>query len=234
MSSSGADMARILVIEDDQRIRELVCQHLAGEGHTVDSEPTGLDGLRAATANAPDLLVLDLGLPDLEGLDLLKMVRSVAPVPVLVLTAREDEETILAAFDGGADDYVVKPVSGPQLSARVTALLRRGSAGRAEVLQVGGLEIRPGPREATLDGQALELTAKEFDVLAYLAARPGTVVPKDELHAAVWRAPAGTEGRTVDVHLSTLRKKLGEKPDDERRYLHTLIGAGVRLAAPGD
>ena len=227
-------MARILLIEDDQRIRELVCQHLASEGHTVDSESTGLDGLRAATANAPDVLILDLGLPDLEGLDLLKMVRSVAPVPVLVLTAREDEATILAAFEGGADDYVVKPVSGPQLSARVTALLRRSGTERSEVLVVGGLEVRPGPREATIEGRPLELTAKEFDVLAYLAARPGTVVPKDELHAAVWKAPAGTEGRTIDVHLSTLRKKLGEKPDDERRYLHTIIGAGVRLAAPED
>lgn len=225
-------MARILVIEDDQRIRELVCEHLAGEGHTVTSESTGLDGLRSATTQTPDVLVLDLGLPDLEGLDLLKMVRSVTEVPVLVLTAREDEATILAAFDGGADDYVVKPVSGPQLSARVDALLRRGGADKAEVFRVGGLEVRPGPREATLDGRVLSLTAKEFDVLAYLAARPGTVVPKEDLHAAVWKAPAGTEGRTVDVHLSTLRKKLGEKPGDERQYLHTVIGAGVRLTDP--
>lgn len=225
-------MARILVIEDDQRIRQLVCDHLAGEGHTVASESNGLDGLRAVSAETPDLLILDLGLPDLEGLDLLKMVRSVAQIPVLVLTARDDESTVLAAFEGGADDYVVKPVSGPQLSARVSALLRRSGADKAEVIQVGGLEIRLGPRQVTVDDRLLELTAKEFDVLAYLAARPGTVVPKEELHAAVWKAPAGTEGRTVDVHISNLRKKLGEKPDDQRRYLHTVIGAGVRLQAP--
>ena len=225
-------MARILVIEDDQRIRELVCEYLANEGHTVTSESTGIDGLRATTTRAPDLLILDLGLPDLEGLDLLKMVGSVADIPVLVLTAREDEATVLAAFDGGADDYVVKPVSGPQLSARVGALLRRSAAEKSEVLRVGGLEVRPGPREATLDEQPLELTAKEFDLLAYLAARPGTVISKEDLHAAVWKAPAGTEGRTVDVHISNLRKKLGEKPDDQHRYLHTVIGAGVRLAVP--
>ena len=225
-------MARILVIEDDQRIRELVCEHLAGEGHTVTSESTGLGGLRSATTETPDVLVLDLGLPDLEGLDLLKMVRSVTEVPVLVLTAREDEATILAAFDGGADDYVVKPVSGPQLSARISALLRRTTGDADDVLRVGALEIRIGPREATVDGQPMNLTAKEFDVLTYLAARPGTVVSKEELHAAVWKAPAGTEGRTVDVHISNLRKKLNEKPDDERRYLHTVIGAGVRLQAP--
>ena len=199
----------------------------------MTSEGTGLAGLQALTADPPDALVLDLGLPDLDGLDLLKMVRSVADVPVLVLTAREDEATILAAFDGGADDYVVKPVSGPQLSARISALLRRGKADTDNVLTVGGLEIRLGPREAELDGHLLELTAKEFDVLAYLAARPTQVVSKEELHAAVWKAPTGTEGRTVDVHLSTIRKKLGEKPDDERRYLHTVIGAGVRLVDPG-
>ena len=226
-------MARILVIEDDQRIRELICEHLAGEGHTVTSESTGMDGLRATTSVAPDLLILDLGLPDLEGLDLLKMVRSVVEVPVLVLTAREDEITVLAAFDGGADDYVVKPVSGPQLSARVSALLRRGGTEKADVLRVGGLEVRLDLRQATLDGSDLDLTAKEFDFLAFLAARPETVVSKEDLHAAVWKAPAGTEGRTVDVHLSTIRKKLGEKSDDERRYLHTVIGAGVRLVDPG-
>ena len=225
-------MAQVLGIEDDQRIRELVCQHLADEGHSVSSNANGLDGLRTLTADPPDVLVLDLGLPDLDGIDLLRMVRSVADMPVLVLTAREDESTILAAFSGGADDYVVKPVSGPQLSARISALLRRTSGDDDDVLRVGSLEIRIGPREATVDGQPMNLTAKEFDVLTYLAARPGTVVSREELHAAVWKAPAGTEGRTVDVHISNLRKKLNEKPDDERRYLHTVIGAGIRLQAP--
>ena len=227
-------MADILVIEDDQRIRELVCNHLAGDGHSVNSEGTGLEGLRTLTADPPDALVLDLGLPDLDGLDLLKMIRAVSELPILVLTAREDESSILTAFAGGADDYVVKPISGPQLSARISALLRRGAEDRAEALAVGGLMIRLGPREVELDGRSLELTAKEFDLLAYLAARPGTVVSKDELHAAVWKAPAGTEGRTIDVHLSTLRKKLGERPDDEHRYLHTVIGAGVSLSDPAD
>ena len=225
-------MADILVIEDDQRIRELVCRHLAGDGYGVTSEGTGLEGLRTLTADPPDALVLDLGLPDLDGLDLLKMIRAVSDLPVLVLTARDDEATILTAFAGGADDYVVKPISGPQLSARMAALLRRGATEAGDTLVVGGLEIRIGPREAILDGRTLELTAKEFDVLAYLAARPGTVVPKDELHAAVWKAPAGTEGRTIDVHPSTIRRKLGERPTDERRYLHTVIGVGVCLSDP--
>ncbi len=148
-------MAQVLVIEDDQRIRELVCQHLAAEGHSVSSHANGLAGLRSLTADPPEVLVLDLGLPDLDGIDLLRMVRSVADLPVLVLTAREDEATILAAFAEGADDYVVKPVSGPQLSARVAALLRRGGADAVEVVTVGDLEIRLGPRETYFRGKTL-------------------------------------------------------------------------------
>ena len=225
-------MAQVLVIEDDQRIRELVCQHLAAEGHSVSSDTNGLDGLRSLTADPPEVLVLDLGLPDLDGIDLLRMVRSVADLPVLGRTAREDEATILAAFAEGADDYVVKPVSGPQLTARIAALLRRGGADAVEVVTVGDLEIRLGPRETHFHGKTLELTAKEFDMLVYLATRHGTVVSKEEIHAAVWKAPAGTEGRTVDVHLSNLRRKMGETATSEVRYLHTGIGAGVRLQAP--
>ncbi len=225
-------MAKILLIEDDQRIRELVCEHLASEGHSVSSQPTGMEGLQKATSENPDLIVLDLGLPDLEGIDLLKMLRSVSNVPVLVLTAREEENVVLSAFEGGADDYVVKPVSGPQLSARVSALLRRSDSGKNERIIIGDLEIDLGPRMATIDGNLLDLTVKEFDILVYLASRPGTVVSKEELHAAVWKTPGGSEGRTIDVHISTLRKKLGEKPTDEKRYLHTSIGAGVKLESP--
>ena len=225
-------MADILVIEDDQRIRELVCDRLARDGHSASSEANGLDGLRSLTSKQPDALILDLGLPDLDGIDLLRMVRSIADLPILVLTAREDEATILAAFAEGADDYVVKPISGPQLSARIAALLRRKGADAVDTITVGDLEILLGPRQVKFGDTPLELTAKEFDMLAYLAARHGTVVGKEELHAAVWKAPAGTEGRTIDVHLSNLRKKLGETATSEVRYLHTVIGAGVRLQAP--
>ncbi len=225
-------MSRILVIEDDQRIRELVCKHLAEEGHLVTSQSSGLEGLRAITESEPEVIILDLGLPDLDGLDLLKMARSVTEIPVLVLTAREDEETILKAFSVGADDYVVKPVSGPQLSARVEALMRRSKNESSETITIGDLELLLGPRQANFKGDQLKLTAKEFDVLSYLAVRKGTVVSKEELHAAIWKAPAGTEGRTIDVHISTLRKKLGEKPNDSKRYIETFIGAGVRLMEP--
>jgi len=225
-------MAKILLIEDDQRIRELVCEHLASEGHSVSSQSTGMEGLQKATSDNPDLIVLDLGLPDLEGIDLLKMIRSVNNAPVLVLTAREEEEVVLAAFEGGADDYVVKPVSGPQLSARISALLRRSASGQTKKIVVGDLEIHLGPRLATIKGNPMDLTTKEFDVLVYLASRPGTVVSKEELHSAVWKTPGGSAGRTIDVHISTIRKKLGEKPDDKKGYLHTSIGAGIKLENP--
>ena len=198
----------------------------------MSSNANGLGGLQSLTADPPEVLVLDLGLPDLDGIDLLRMVRSIADLPILVLTAREDEATILAAFTEGADDYVVKPISGPQLTARIAALLRRKGADAVDTITVGDLEILLGPRQVKFGDTPLELTAKEFDMLAYLAARHGTVVGKEELHAAVWKAPAGTEGRTIDVHLSNLRKKLGETPTSEVRYLHTVIGAGVRLQAP--
>ena len=174
-------MSRILVIEDDQRIRELVCKHLAEEGHLVTSQSSGLEGLRAITESEPEVIILDLGLPDLDGLDLLKMARSVTEIPVLVLTAREDEETILKAFSVGADDYVVKPVSGPQLSARVEALMRRSKNESSETITIGDLELLLGPRQANFKGDQLKLTAKEFDVLSYLAVRKGTVVSKEEL-----------------------------------------------------
>ena len=225
-------MAKILLIEDDRRIRELVCEHLASEGHSVSSQATAMEGLQKATSDNPDLIVLDLGLPDLEGIDLLKMIRSVNNAPVLVLTAREEEEVVLAAFEGGADDYVVKPVSGPQLSARISALLRRSASGQTKKIVVGDLEIHLGPRLATIKGNPMDLTTKEFDVLVYLASRPGTVVSKEELHSAVWKTPGGSAGRTIDVHISTIRKKLGEKPDDKKGYLHTSIGAGIKLESP--
>ena len=118
------------------------------------------------------------------------------------------------------------------MSARISALLRRSDSGQTKKIVVGDLEIDPGPRLATIKGAPMDLTAKEFDVLVYLASRPGTVVSKEELHSAVWKTPGGSEGRTIDVHISTLRKKLGEKPDDEKRYLHTSIGAGVKLESP--
>ena len=227
-------MASVLVIEDDQRIREALAGGLTGAGHAVRTEATGAAALTAVVEWRPEVVVLDLGLPDLDGSDVLRMLRGVSAVPVIVATARDDEAEIVRLLDAGADDYVVKPYSAAQLEARIRAVLRRGARDRDDggEVQVGGLVIVPGRRAAALDGRPLDLTRLEFDLLAHLARRSPQVVTRRELLAEVWRQPYGGADKTVDVHLSWLRRKLGETADDPR-YLHTVRGVGVKLEPPG-
>ncbi|MEV5895202.1 response regulator transcription factor [Nonomuraea fuscirosea] len=224
-------MADILLIEDDAAIRTALSRGLRELGHAVSSSPTALDGLRLAVQDRPDLIVLDLGLPDLDGVELLRMLRAVSKVPVIVATARDGDAEMVPVLDAGADDYVVKPYSAAQLDARVRAVLRRSGEAAPEPLAVGTLRVDPRARTATLDGAALDLTPREFDVLHYLAARPGEVVTKRELLTEVWQLPYGGADKTVDVHLSWLRRKLGETAA-EPRYLHTVRGVGVKLVEP--
>ena len=226
-------MAQVLVVEDDPTIRTALTRALTDRGHAVTSAPSAMTGLQFAVDQRPDLVVLDLGLPDVDGLEMLRMLRGVSQVPVVVATARDDEKSIIAALDAGADDYVVKPFGGAQLDARIRAVLRRGpeeSASRTVV--VGGLCLDARARDATLDEVPLDLTPREFDLLHYLASRAGEVVSKRELLTEVWRLPYGGADKTVDVHLSWLRRKLGETAI-EPRYLHTMRGVGVKLLAPG-
>ncbi len=226
-------MGQVLIVEDDVTIRTALTRALTDRGHAVASAPTALAGLRDAVGTRPDLVVLDLGLPDLDGLEMLRMLRAVSAVPVIVATARDDESAIIAALDAGADDYVVKPFGGAQLDARIRAVLRRGADGATEAaVEVGGLRIDPGTRDVTLDGAALELSPREFDLLHHLATRAGQVVSKRELLTEVWQLPYGGADKTVDVHLSWLRRKLGETAL-EPRYLHTVRGVGVKLVDPG-
>jgi len=226
-------MPHILVLEDDPRVRSALLRALAEKGHAASSAPDGMTGLQAAMREAPDLVLLDLGLPDVDGYEVLRMLRAVSSVPVIVSTARDDESEIVRALDAGADDYLVKPFGAAQLDARIRAVLRRGGdSGRsAEPVRVGELVLDAETRSATLDGQPLELTPREFDLLRYLAERAGQVVSKRELLAEVWRQPYGGGDKTVDVHLSWLRRKLGETAQDPR-YLRTVRGVGVRLVAP--
>jgi len=226
-------MASILLIEDDQRIREALARTLAQRGHDVRSSATGLAGVEDALGEAVDLVVLDLGLPDVDGLDVLRMIRSVSPVPVVIATARDEEAVIVKALDAGADDYVVKPFSSDQLDARIRAVLRRlGGDEASGPVVVGDLVIEAGSREATLSGAAMELSRREFDLLLFLAERAGTVVGKREILAEVWRQPYGGADKTVDVHVSWLRRKLGESAA-EPRYLHTVRGVGIKMVDPG-
>jgi DNA-binding response OmpR family regulator len=227
-------VAQLLVVEDDERIRSALIRALRDRGHAVSSAATALEGLRLAVDGRPDLVVLDLGLPDLDGRELLRMLRAVSAVPVIVATARDDDESVVQALDAGADDYVVKPFPAGQLEARIRAVLRR-AAGAADTalapVAVGDLVVDPRRRRVTLAGRPVELAPKEFDLLAHLAARAGTVVSKRELLTEVWQLPYGGSDKTVDVHLSWLRRKLGESAA-EPRLLQTVRGVGVRLAEP--
>ena len=227
-------MAQLLVVEDDERIRSALIRALRDRGHAVSSAGTALEGLRQAVEERPDLVVLDLGLPDLDGGELLRMLRAVSSVPVIVATARDDDASVVRALDAGADDYVVKPFPAGQLEARIRAVLRRAAGADDAALApvtVGDLVVDPRARRVTLGGQPVDLSPKEFDLLAHLAARAGAVVSKRELLTEVWQLPYGGSDKTVDVHLSWLRRKLGESAA-EPRLLQTVRGVGVRLAEP--
>lgn len=225
-------MPVVTLIEDDARIRQALRAGLADKGYAVRSASSGMDGLSLVTDDPGDIVVLDLGLPDIDGRQLLRMLRAVSSIPVIVATARDDEAEIVHTLDAGADDYVVKPFSAAQLDARIRALLRRVKAGEGTAaIVVGDLSIDPRMRTATFEGRHLELTRKEFDLLHYLAARAGSVVSKREILAEVWRLPFGGTDRTVDVHLSWLRRKLGETASHPR-YLRVVRGVGAQLVDP--
>ena len=225
-------MPSILIIEDDQRIRESLATRLSERGHDVETVARAIDGVEQAVSGNFDVVVLDLGLPDLDGTEALRMIRAVSQVPVVVATARDDESDIISVLDAGADDYVIKPYSADHLAARIRAVLRRsGDAIEEDTITVAGLQLDLNAHEATLDGRDLELTARAFDLLAYLANRPGKLISKRELLAEVWRQPYGGADKTVDVHVSWLRKELGETAADPK-YIHTRRGVGIRLVDP--
>ncbi|MEU8777020.1 response regulator transcription factor [Streptomyces sp. NPDC048606] len=240
-------MPSVLVVEDDPSIRQSLIEVLTEQGYAVRSAADGFGALREVTQSPVDAVVLDLGLPDLDGGDALRMIRGISSVPVLVATARDDESEIINILNAGADDYLVKPFSGGQLLARLSAVLRRtggvpaagGAVGAAAPPQaaepprpsvVGELAVDPGARTAHLAGRELRLTRREFDLLAFLAHHSGQVVSKRRLLTEVWREPY-VDDQTVDVHLSSLRRKLGERAAAPR-YLLTVRGVGIKLVAP--
>ena len=224
-------MTSILVIEDDSSIRAALERGLAERGHTVQTAATGIAGIEAVLGDRPDLVLLDLGLPDVEGLIVIGMIRAASTVPIIVITAVDDDPTMVRALDSGADDYVVKPFRLEQVTARIRAVMRRTRRGASvEPIRVGELLIHEPTRTASLAGEPLELARREFDLLLALAERAGEVVSKRTLLTEVWQQDGGSE-RTVDVHLSWLRRKLGETAA-EPRYLVSVRGVGVKLVAP--
>jgi DNA-binding response OmpR family regulator len=187
-----------------------------------------------ALDESPDLVVLDLGLPDVDGLSVLSMLRGVSHVPVIVVTARDEDAALVRALDAGADDYVTKPFGADRLEARIRAVLRRVSGTgvpEAGPLEVGDLVVDASTRQATLAGRALDLSRKEFDLLLLLAQRTDEVVSRREILNEVWHQAYGGSDRTLDVHLSWLRRKLGETAAHPV-YLRSVRGVGVRLTPP--
>ena len=227
-------MALILLVEDDRNITAALTRALSDAGHVVRPVGQATEALKILTEEHPDLVILDLGLPDIDGTDALRMMRSVSEVPVIVATARRSEADIITLLSAGADDYVTKPFSSGHILARIAAVLRRTQATADPapvVITVGDLQISPRQRKVSLHGAALQLTRREFDVLTYLAERVGQVVSRRELLTEVWNQSRIGEEQTIDVHISWLRRKLGETAAAPR-YLHTVRGVGVMMVEP--
>ena len=222
--------AKIVVVEDEPTIAEAVAARLRADGHTVLVSGDGLDAVALCRRERPDLVVLDLMLPGLDGYEVCRQVQAERPVPVLVLTARGEETDVVVGLRLGADDYMTKPFSPRELSARVEALLRRASRRPdAEApLRAGEVELDPVTRRVHRRGQEVHLTPTEFDLLARLAHRPGAVLTREQLLADVWGwRDAGSTTRTVDSHVAALRRKLG---DD---VVRTVVGVGYAVREPG-
>jgi DNA-binding response OmpR family regulator len=220
---------RVLIVEDERRLAENVARSLReSAGYAVDVAFDGEEGLFMAGSNPYDLIVLDLMLPKMDGKTVLHRIRlSGSGVPVLVLTARDEKESIVALLNAGADDYVAKPFDLGELMARVKALIRRGKGQSAAVLKVGDLEISTADLTVRRKGKLIGLTAMEYRVLEYLAHRPGAVVPKTELLEHLYDFNWERFSNVIEVYISGLRRKLDDSGDD--KLIHTLRGQGYML-----
>ncbi|HEY0363181.1 MAG TPA: response regulator transcription factor [Solirubrobacteraceae bacterium] len=227
----------VLLVEDEETITVPLTEALAREGFRTETAGTLAAGLEIARRQRPDLVLLDVMLPDGSGFELLRELRDGERLPVIMLTARGDEADRVLGLELGADDYVVKPFSARELVARIRAVLRRTSAAATPTpngpLQIGAIELDASARTATLDGEPLELTRKEFDLLALLMGLAGAVVSRERLIDEVWDVDWFGSTKTLDVHVSGLRKKLGDDSSNPR-YLHTVRGVGFRFATAAE
>ena len=227
--------ARILFVEDEAAIADPFGRALARQGFEVIAARSVSEARARFARQPPDLVLLDLTLPDGDGRDLCRELRSASQVPIIMLTARGTELDRVTGLEIGADDYVVKPFSGAEVVARIRAVLRRAaSAQEAEApIVLGDLVVEPAARRAVVEGRELALSRKEFDLLAELARHAGTVVTREQLMARVWDENWFGSTKTLDVHMGWLRRKLGDDASMPR-YLHTIRGVGFRLVAPED
>ncbi len=233
-----ARQPRVLLVEDETSIAEPFAQALARSGFQPVLAGTAGEALRLAREQAPDVVLLDLTLPDRDGLDVCRELRRDSTVPIIMLTARGTVTDRVVGLELGADDYVVKPFAPGEVVSRIRAILRRtGGAGAPEPapsrIEVGELLLDCGARRAWLGDAELALTRKEFDLLARLASEPGRVVTRETLMSDVWDENWFGSTKTLDVHIAGLRRKLGEDPAAPR-YIETVRGVGFRMAAPGE
>lgn len=221
-------MTRIVLVEDDPTISEPLTRALGREGYDVQWYGNGAEGAQAA--GEADLVILDLGLPDIDGVEVARRIRDMGlEVPILMLTARADEVDLVVGLDAGADDYVTKPFRLAELLARVRALLRRRLAADGETdLEVGDVRVDLAGHRAFLGDRELQLSGKEFDLLYLLVANAGSVVSRDTLMRQVWQADPGAPSKTLDMHISWLRRKLGDDASSPK-YITTVRGMGFRF-----
>src|SRR6478672_6837323 len=219
--------ARVLVVEDDAEIADVLRRSLRNEGYEVRTSADGIDALDVAAGFVPDLVVLDLGLPRLDGVEVCRRLRMEGDEPILMLTARSETEDRVEGLDSGADDYLAKPFERQELLARIRALLRRRPPRGAASLQVGDLQLNPDTREVRRGEREIELTNREFELLEFLMRNERLVISRERLLDEVWGYDPTAATNTIDVFISNLRRKLED--DGEPRLLHTKRGAGYVL-----
>ena len=229
LASDSTSPGRVLVVEDDESIADVLRRTLRQEGHEVRSSVDGVEALQAAEEFVPDLVILDLGLPGLDGVEVCRRLRVDSDVPILILTARSELGDRVEGLDSGADDYLVKPFERQELLARMRALMRRRPPRGSAALVVGDLLLNPDTREVSRGDRQIELTNREFELLEYLMRNERLVVSRERLLEEVWGYDPMAMTNTIDVFISNLRRKLEE--GDEDRLLHTKRGAGYVLRA---
>ena len=225
---TGPTRLRALVVDDERALVDVISTYLRREGFDVLAAYDGEQAVELARSHGPDVIVLDLMLPSIDGIEVCRRIRTFSDAYVVMLTAKAEESDKIVGLSTGADDYVTKPFSPGELMARVRAMLRRPRAGTEAVRQFGALELDAPAREVRLEGRTVELTRREFDILDALSAEPGVAFSRERLLERVWGPDWFGDEHVVDVHVAKVRRKLGDDPDAPR-YIRTVRGIGYRM-----
>ena len=218
-------MANLLIVEDEKNMQEIIAAYMRRGGHTCFMADDGADALMVLKNNPMDLMILDIMMPSIDGFSVCKMAREMSNLPIIMLTAKESEDDKLKGYHLGADDYMTKPFSPKVLLAKVNALLRRSSAPPADAINAGKISLVPASHKVLADGQEIVLTHKEYELLHFFMVNPGQIFSRDQLLNRIWGYDFEGTSRTVDTHIKTLRRKLGE----EGRHIVTLIRSGYKF-----